>query len=212
MFPINRGGLRLQPWAPGSYETGSSVTLTAGIHIPAKQLLTICMIGGGGSGGTGDGHIAGDVGGGHGGTIVNNTVTLSYGESITITIGTGGAGIASQAYTNKNGNAGTATIFGGYFTASGGAGGYVNPSGTSGNYQGDAGSRSTCYGTFYDGTAPQFVSTWGGQAGFANGTDGAYPANSTAGSKGSGSGGVKMFDVTQYSGAGGNGWVKINWS
>lgn len=191
----------------GKAPPGEQIFEADGVFVVPKGCteVTVCMIGGGGSGGLN--HDQGFAGGGYSGVIFSNIISVIAGENIPIIIGIGGAGLISGSI--QNGNAGTKTSFG-TTEVNGGAGG----SKQSKEYNGDGGSRTTCYGTFSDGTIA-FTRNAGGQAGFADGGDGSYnrviPYHGAKGS-GGGSNVVGDFGATGYSGAGGNGLVRISWS
>ncbi len=181
--------------------------------------VVVCMVGGGGSGGASlDGW---DCGGGVGGTIKSQTVSVSAGTTYRVCVGAGGAKrLAVVGAPNWVGNNGASSKFGS-ITANGGAGGEVWQNADFPNYPGNGGSRSTCMGTFYDGNYVFSGRAWGGQAGFAGGTNGSYHsqigASTLDGSKGSGSGGASGNNVymepSEYSesGKGGDGYVKITY-
>lgn len=170
--------------------------------------VTVCMIGGGGGGGCAD-SVTYYSGGGYSGQIISTSYSVTPGENISITIGTGGAGGGNGAGNAGNGSAGTSTSFGSYGTASGGAGGIATNTYSSSLYIGSGQSRSTCAGTFYSGTGDNdgYNMGHGGQAGLANGGNGDCCTTGGAGSAGSGGGGGFYY----YGGAGGNGKVIITW-
>ncbi len=183
--------------------------------------VTLCMIGGGGSGGAskrGD-----ETGGGHSGTIINVSYGVTPGQEYQVCVGNGGTGrIAIDGAPNWNGTAGGDSSFGGQ-TAGGGAGGlvYAGTNTPYPDYYGTGGSKSTCMGTFNDGLPIPFGNNaMGGEAGFAGGTNGIYDAQSSASTAdatmGAGSGGATGEDIymlgnTSSSGDGGDGYVKITW-
>ena len=188
--------------------------------------VEVCMIGGGGSGSIGGTkqyfgacYVLSNGYGGYAGQIVNQNVSVTPGTPVTVTIGRGGASVPED--TNMNaGNPGSPTSFGS-LTASGGAGGDFTIGGS--GYKGNGGSRSTCAGSFNDGTSLELDpymdegSLWGGQAGLGKG--GNSPKIDVApenGGPGSG-GGCGAFEHTagciNYwdSGAGGDGRVILKW-
>ena len=184
----------------GSQTFTSSGTFTVPIGYTS---VTICMVGGGGGGGT-DGR-DNNAGGGYAGGIVTQTVAVTPGGSITVTIGTGGLGSLGI---NKVGAAGTVTSFGAV-TANGGAGG-SGVYASSYNYKGNGASRVTCNGIAYDGNSSiiSFYSGsatyYGGQAGFGNG------GSSRGGHGGVGAGGGAANNTR--AGSGGRGECIVSWS
>lgn len=188
-----------KPAGSSTYTTPGTYTWTCPAGVSS---VTICMIGGGGSGA--NYYPGARQGGGYAGTIKTGTYSVSAGSSYTVVVGSGGVKAVSNA-----GYSGSQSKFGSW-TASGGAGG---GSISSGHYNGNGGSRSTCRGTFRDGYIGGGDSRFkGGQAGLANGGDArSYGSGGTAPtpSYGSGSG---NFDSRRCVGArGGHGYVKITW-
>lgn len=165
--------------------------------------VVICMIGGGGGG---SGYYPNSyTGGGVAGTIVSNqTVEVTPLDAISVICGAGGAG-GGIGY---GGNGSTSSF--GSISASGGAGGGR----TTGVHNGNGASRSTCYGTYNDGTNGGGDTRFrGGQAGFNHGGNARnYEQGGTAGSGSRGSGGGAADDRTGTPGAGGVGVVKVTWS
>ncbi len=165
---------------------------------------TLCMIGGGGSGGmaTSTTYIT-QAGGGYSGNMYNNSVAVTPNSSIAIVCGAGGVGRSSDAGT---GNTGQQSSFGGY-VALGGAGGNQTYMGEAPVYESTEVARSTCFGSFYDGNHSVVGNAIinGGQAGFATG------GNSNGGVGANGSGGAGSSNGVT-SGAGGRGVVKVSWT
>ncbi len=148
--------------------------------------ITVCIIGGGKGGqGLGD-QLSGDYAyGGTSGDIISSDLTVTPGETISIIIGVGGDGGTSSDTTIVDGQDGQSTVFGSYITAVGGTA----------TYMGQGAARSTCKGTFYDGTYLNF--SRGGQAGLGNGGNGdrvyspeVTPPQRSNGTLGSGGGGA----------------------
>lgn len=182
-----------QNMAPPGSET---FTASGTFIVPAGYTeVTVCMCGGGGSGGYYDPHIAWS-GGGYAGGIVSQVVTgLTGGQEVVVTIGSGGA----RHSTHGVGNSGTPSFFGVVEAAAGGGGGY-------GSYVGRGASRTTCGGTFNDGMY-EYVGYEGGQAGaFGNG------GNAGTNDGGIGAGGGAGYAYSLPSGAGGRGQCVISWS
>jgi hypothetical protein len=180
---------------------------TGSFSIDVTQAVEYLIVGGGGSGCLGNGG-----GGGAGGYLANNSAALSLtgGNTYTITVGAGGASVTS----NGSGNVGSASVMsgtgistltadgGGYggYNAVGGAGG----SGGGGAYSGYAGGAATGNGLGYAGGSglssnPVFGGGGGG---------GASAVGGTATSSQAGDGGIGLQnDITGtntwYAGGGG---------
>ncbi len=192
------------------------IILISGIDFPAGVDVTLCMIGGGGGGGNGNYGWGGDsneyIGcGGYSGEIVNIIVNHPQGAEVAITIGLGGAGQALSGV----GGVGLSSFFG-LVEASGGGGGQGGC--TRPGYNGGGGSRTTCYGTFNDGTTTTDSggecgqTGYGGQAGFGNGGNGARSSsNAGGGGYGAGGGGIGSENHSASAGSGGAGLIEISW-
>jgi len=169
--------------------------------------VSICMVGGGGSGGCSAGYHA--SGGGYAGQIVEEpSFAVSSGSTIDVTVGGGGSG-CSCCDTNS-GRAGGQSVFD-TLSASGGSGGQSD---NSTGYAGNGGSTTNCAGTFYDGTRSGTGDDYdpyhyGGQAAFGNGGNG--DAYHDAGGGGVGAGGGASGAGDNSSGAGGRGEVRVSW-
>lgn len=197
---VNSG---LSKAAAGSQTFTSSGTFTIPIGYTS---VTVCMVGGGGGGSQGGYHKAG----GYAGTINNQVVLGTSGQTISVTVGSGGAGARGTDNNSRAGSAGSASVFGSV-TASGGGGGSASNSANQ-PYYGHGVSRTTCGGTGTDGSQSN-VGGWtasGGQSsGFGNGGNGNRVDYGTAGSGGVGSGGG---GARHYAGDGGRGEVRVSWS
>ncbi len=197
-------------WSTGSGSGFSaSKTLIAGTDFPADAVIDVCLIGGGVSGIAKCSNSPSEKDGGGAGSITSTTVgPFSCGESLTLSIGKGGASRTAQEGEEVSGYTGGDSTFAG-ITAAGGESYY------SGN--GEA-APSNCYSSSsYDGTLAnkQNYVAYGGQGGFGNGGNGSsYEGTSaTAGSKGAGGGCCQR--TIQYppaiSGAGGDGYLELSW-
>lgn len=82
----------------------SSTTLTAGTDFPANTTITVQVMGGGGSGGGPFGNYAG--GGGGASSIASTTTSKSQGQTLSVTIGSGGAPISYTTNDQTPGNPG----------------------------------------------------------------------------------------------------------
>ena len=194
-----------QEYGTITYDVAGSYTL----DIPAGVTrLKVCMIGGGGSGASG---IYGTTsayytsgGGGFAGEIYSGYVDVTPNTTINIVVGSGGA--ASSGY--KAGNNGTQSSVHTRVCSGGNGGGvgtYASP--PVGAYGGNS---TNCIGTFIGGGSVVNYSgndyiCYGGQAGFANGTSGAFGSSSST-TRGAGSGAS-----SGTSGKGGDGYIIIEW-
>jgi hypothetical protein len=186
----------------------ASTTLTAGVDFPASTNITVCLVGGGGSGG----YAHDTTGGGYAGDVSSGTINYSSGTTISVTIGAGGAKTTDGGTTY--GNSGGTTKIGG-ISGSGGRGG-TSLNGTSPSYKGDGGNRSTCGGSNHDGSKyydaginshhPDTVAYGGQTSGFGAGGSGSEKS-SYGGGVGSGGGGC----ASNYGGAGGRGEIRLSW-
>ena len=158
--------------------------------------VTVCMVGGGASGGfSGDDIISSISFGGKRGDVVSiSSNAVDADTNLNVVVGSGGA---KRTTIGEVGNAGTQSSFNG-LVASGGSGGH----------SGNGASKTTCGGTKSDGLKLEFGFNsvlWGGESsGFANGGN----AN-TDGFKGSGAGGAYGEDDGN---TGGDGRVVITHS
>ena len=168
--------------------------------------VDVCMIGGGGSGAMEEAY-SNHIGGGHAGEIKSQSVVLSSFQ-MSITLGEGGA---RQPLRRRDGYSGTSSFFGNV-EAVGGIGGKFK----SRSYEGMGASHTNCMGVFTDGQgygSPFINSSYGGQAGFANGSDSVRDSNSLDAARGAGTGAAWRCDnCSNYTGKGGNGFIRISWS
>lgn len=189
----------------GGQQATLTITSSGTFSVPSGVTsVNICMCGGGGGGAHSYNSYLHE-GGGYAGSIVSQDVTVTPGQQIAVTIGTGGI---NGAHPNGNGGAGTASSFGS-IVANGGPGGSLN----SASYGGNGSSRTSCGGTFYDGGIGTYGSWtgYGGQAGaFGNGSRGAgnMDVSSSAGGIGAGGGGATGWSLA---GVGGRGQVIISY-
>lgn len=155
----------------------STWTMPAGVK---DNTIQVRLFGGGGGGGS-------NGGGGGGGEMAVQSITLTPGTQVSITIGAGGA----------RGAAGGASAFGGYLSASGGAaGGYDGGSGGSGG-GGGVEIRSSTYYCRSGGNA-----TYGGGGGTSYGTT--HSSNNVhGGNGGTYGGGGGITESSQTPGTGG---------
>jgi hypothetical protein len=209
---------------PSPVDITTSGTYKAGIDFPAGIPLTICLVGGGGSGAM----VARwsdcsdqSAGGGYAGEVKTSNVTLSHGETVEITIGSGGTGVTDDYESGLNGNSGTSTSFGTYVTASGGAGGTYRENTLDANFRGNGETVTTCFGNATNGIKEEscfesYIAYGGESSGYSNGGNGSVSSSVEGGDGGLGSGGggvsvSKSASQPPKSGDGGNGLVRISW-
>lgn len=206
---LTRAGLTDLPYR------GLMVWATAGVYqwtVPAGVTKGYVVVKGGGGSGR-NSQIFGPGGGGGG--IAEGLVTLVPGTVITVTVGTGGAGV-SYSVSGSPGLSGSGSSFGGFMSATGGGGGDTSGGGgksgvgTGGdnNYglgDGQSGGRanSTSYG---------FPGSGGGPGGAGAVVDGSGVGQTQLrNGQGPGGGGGGRMDNGGLSGAGAAGSVSVRW-
>ncbi|UNA00787.1 tail protein [Edwardsiella phage vB_EpM_ZHS] len=204
-------------WA--RYLASGSFTVPPGI---TTIYLTGCAAGGGGGGAAGNGGTATSAGGGGGGAsgqvLINEPYTVTPGQVIAITMGTGGAfgSGASVAVNGAAGGAGGNLVVGSLVTLTGGGGGGGGVNSASNGSGGSGGTTGGARGMFgFDGGAGASggmgaSSPFGGGGG--NGHGGAGGGN-TGGTNGygygsGGGGGAAVYTATALGGT--NGGVGAN--
>ncbi len=227
-------------YSPGGNGTGGTITTSGGntIHTfnssgtfvapPLSEVKVLVVAGGGGGGGYYGG------GGGAGGLVYNAAFGITPSESISITVGTGGAGSTGSGNKGTSGNNSvfkTITAVGGggggvannagLAGGSGGGGGYATSSASAGGdadylspRQGyDGGSHAANAGIGAGGGGGASAVGVNGSSG-ASGAGGAGAANSITGSSvtyaGGGGGGADAGWDTPAGGAGGGGAGGVN--
>ena len=186
---------------------------------PLGTLIDVCLVGGGGAGGSKNFYVGAEkqiAGGGRAGDPKSlNIGALPENVNVPITIGVGGVGVTGGA-----GGNGTATNIGTYASANGGAGGTIAICANEGAaYQGNGAAKSTCFGNFNDGAAALSSGStcgyagYGGGAGLGNGSAGAIGLTvPNTGGRGSGGGGVYSNTLqVPRAGHGGAGFMKLSW-
>lgn len=185
--------------------------ITAGnFTVPAEVTrIKVTVTGGGGSGASCASGAAGG-GGGAGGTAIES-IAVTPGDVIAVTVGAGGAAPASGAV---NGAAGSDSTFGAFCTGAGGNGGSTIPAGGIGG-NGTGGTINIRGGDGGDGTIGDYrmggdggASYWGG-----GGRAGASPTGGFIG-KAYGSGGGGAYDnaaTAAPGGAGADGIIVVEW-
>lgn len=128
--------------------------------VPDVKRLKVTVIGGGGAGGaaykTYTGSSTQGSAGGAGGIAID-LITVTPGDTISVTIGAGGSGTANPYTTTAAQNGGTSS-FGAYLSATGGTGGNNNYSNNSG--AGGLGSGSTNSMNLYGNTGNSFYTLY----------------------------------------------------
>lgn len=110
---------------------GQQFTASGTFVVPSGVTeVSILAVGGGGGGGCGSSYSAG---GGGGGGVVRKRATVTPGESLTITVGAGGAGGTSAAPLGAKGGNTTVSFADGQLPVEAGGGGPGNYNGTSGD-------------------------------------------------------------------------------
>jgi hypothetical protein len=179
--------------SPGTFTTPATTTQ-----------IKVTVVGGGGSGGNCPSSQTSSGGGGGGAAIYVGPVSAS--TPYAVTVGTGGAGVASQV----NGNSGNTSSFTTLASATGGGGGSytTNPGAITGG-AGGAGSPGTLQftgnagGSGVTGSAPAILYGVGGSSVLGGGTNGGSVGGKYGGGSGGGSGGTN--------GAGGAGVVVVEY-
>jgi hypothetical protein len=157
-------------------------------NVPAGVSLAYGKVIGGGAGGAGGGNFSAGGGGGGGGGVAEGFFNPSALEAVTVTIGSGGAGGAS----NTAGSDGSGSSIGSYLVAGGGSGGvtYLFPGGSSG------------VGT--TGTILYGIGSGGKTSSGSGGPGGSGGGGATGGAADDGSSGIGE-DAFSYGGGGGGG-------
>lgn len=187
-----------------SYTTAGTFTFTVppGVY----SISAVCVGGGGGGGGGESGRNEGVTGGG-GGALCYGTIPVTPGESLTITVGSGGNGGGSG---NDGTAGGTTTIVRGVtnlITAGGGGAGQERSTGTvnGGTRSVDASVTNSGGGNGGNsgGNSTDTGSGGGGAGGYSgNGGAGGTTGNGSAGSGGGGGGGGATSSGQGYGGGG----------
>ncbi len=158
--------------------------------------VKVLVVGGGGGG------ACGHQGGGGSGYVASNLINVISGQSISITVGTGGAGGTTNGSTSSNG---TSSSFGSYLTANGGYG--TQYSGGNGGSGGGGAGNSGYGGAGGTGGLNGYSGAWtGGGTGQGNYTSllSIFLENTfTAGSGGAGG-------TSSHGGGGGGGGILFN--
>lgn len=205
---------------------GSAETfLESGTFTVPQGVTRIKVVAVGGGGGGGGGAIMSGIttlgggGGGGGGACIIDVYTVSGGQTISITVGKGGAG----GY-NSDGADGTATVVGNLVTAAGGVGGdggsgATGTGGVAGGSGGGAGANGDSTesgsagligagGVSYTGEKQQYGGGGGGSYGEGGDAQLSMDGSAENGVRGGGGGGAYM---NSSAGKGGDGIVMIEW-
>ena len=166
--------------------------------LPLETTVSVCMVGGGGSGSSAPSFPSAVAYGGNSGVIFSGEISVSSSSNLPVVVGLGGI---SQSTIGSDGNSGSESLFGGE-VADGGAGASLDDE----TYLGNGVSKITCGGSANDGISviiSNNILLWGGESsGFSDGGDAGTDALLGAG------GGGRLGS----SGAGGNGRVIITHS
>jgi hypothetical protein len=183
--------------------TGSgNFTVPAGI----TQIVVTCIGGGGGGGGcSATASRAG--GGGGGGGITKTILTVTPGQVIAYSCGTGGPGAAAGS---NAGTAGNNTTFTGATTAGGGGGGGASTPGGAGGAMGTSNVPGSSPGGYGTGNGGAGIGGDGGGPGGLGGNGAAGSAATVAGG-GGGGGGSNAVATAFAGGAGANGAIIVEW-
>ena len=188
----------LVPFAGGSSATLTGFTSSTTYSVPAGRRTMQVLVVGGGSGGGSNG-TTNDVVyyvGGKGGAVTTQTVSVTAGETLTITIGAGGGGGANGTTSSIVGSFGTVSAAGGTTRAEGGANGtYV----TGWGWYGGSGPYVQ-----FGGSQPGYGPIGAGGAGKGGGPNGVGAQAGDANTGGGGSGGGYSSST-----AGGSGFVGV---
>jgi hypothetical protein len=182
-----------------AFTIANTGSVTTGAAMPFTQLKTLAVdylvVAGGGGGGSGGG------GGGGAGGLLQGTVPVTAGSSITVTVG-GGAG---QDTSGSNSVFGTITAIGGGGGGSTGNAGLAGGSGGGGSYPAGR-SGQAVFGQGNAGGAPYSQATSACGGGGGAGTAGISPTSSNLpGNGGAGIASAISGTITTYGGGGGGG-------
>lgn len=217
--PVNQGNIDIAALAAEigalrRIEPGLQVFSTAGFFtftVPAGARPTTEFVievwGGGGGGGGAAGSTAGAGAGGGGGYVLKNLRGLTPGETISVTVGEGGA---AGAYT-KYGGPGGSSSFGNHCSATGGAGGTTTSSASAGGDGGmGVGGDLNLKGQPGEGTESTLPGNGGaGARGGGGGLGGYISAGSPGSAPGGGGGGGD--NASNPGGVGAQGMVVVKW-
>ena len=189
----------LAPAGSQLFTSSGSFTVPAGVYS-----VQVTVVGAGGSGANGQFN----GGGGYAGAVVTQSVAVTTGQVIPVSVGAGGVPrehTASGGYVN--GAAGGNSSFGSV-VAAGGSGGVANGSAYAGN------GGATSYGTVDGGIHVYGAYTgYGGKGCIGNGgRAGGGGTSAAAGGVGAGGGGACFATYGTWSGEGGRGQVNVSWN
>ncbi|EHB7975599.1 phage tail protein [Escherichia coli] len=197
-----------------AFKTAGVTSWTVPEELRKGRKCYVKVIGGGASGGVGSTTTSGITcgGGGGGGGVAEGLVDLTGINSVSITVGAGGAPVSVSSANGKNGGS---SSFGAYMSASGGYSGGQPSGGLAG--VGVGGTINTSLGPGYPGSIASATSG-GGNGGSGGGPGGAGTYKDTANGKaesavgpGGGGAGLCPNSSTGQSGAGADGAVYIYW-
>lgn len=190
---VHAGAVEVWRRAYAWEQAGLSKTITAPTW---ARYVDIVALGGGGSGSGGSGAVPDMGDGGDAGAFTSQSLPVTPGQSVTITVGQGGAQVGKETNGKRGGDT-TVTTGATTITAAGGAGG-------SGYKGGDGGSPgSTTFTPTIGSVTESATLTGGGTAG--TDTDGQWPG----GGGGPGSGGIFGAGKAGRAGASGIVWYRF---
>lgn len=169
--------------------------------------MSFCTCGGGGGGGGGFGTIINNSGGGGGGSgVVQDTETTVPTETLTIVVGSGGAGVSS----GNGGTGGQSSVAGGFGTilSNGGLGGQsgnLGGAGVDGGGNGGVGDNSTTNGLPCSSVCSGDPTSGGAGGGFTGGGGGGGGGFGNGGAGGTSGGSPTPPSVPANRGSGGGG-------
>lgn len=209
----------------GIYGVGAATlaTMPYGVNgVPSPTTVRVLVVGGGGAGGSG-GSSATIGGGGGGGAVVEQTVPVTIGNSVSVTVGAGGAGSTTSGVRSSYGSP---SRFDSVVAIGGGGGGVQDSNGTyapyvrGGGNGANGGGRVNLSGAldiigasitgtgFSGGSTDGYNSGGGGGAGGAGASNGTGGSGKTAAVNGvtyAGGGGGALSGASAGSGGGGKG-------
>jgi len=184
-----------------SFTSVGTTSWTAPAGVTSVEYLVV-----GGGGGGGNGYDSGGGGGAGGGMVLTGTLSVSPGNSYTVTVGGGGTG-GADTRANNPGTDGSSSIFDS-ITATGGQGGYGSRTAPGGAGVGGAAQNSNITsGRAGNGGAGGNAGGGGGGAG-GNGTN--RISSSSAGVGGAGISSSISGSAVTYGGGGNGGTANVN--
>lgn len=183
-----------------TFTTVTTTTWTVPANVTSVEVLVV-------AGGGGGGRFGG--GGGAGGVIYNPNYRVTPGQTITVTVGAGGAGHPGDAQSGGTASNGGNSRFGDLIAIGGGGGGNYNQGGATGANAGAAGGSGGGSGSNGNNVNHQLVQVPGGSPTSGQGNRGGFQSPGYGigggGGGGAGTGGYDGTRTEPYGGAGGHG-------